>query len=110
GVEETHARAIARTIEAARSICAATYGFEMPVTIRVNLAVAPESAVRLFNDGVDTFSLSLRSAADLRQPAVSGTFQVYGLCHEVAHLAMYRPIPDHRWLSTAGAEGWAHYL
>jgi RNA polymerase sigma-70 factor (ECF subfamily) len=23
---------------------------------------------------------------------------------------MYRPIKDHSWLSTAGAEGWAHYL
>jgi RNA polymerase sigma-70 factor (ECF subfamily) len=23
---------------------------------------------------------------------------------------MYRPIKDHAWLSTAGAEGWAHYL
>jgi RNA polymerase sigma-70 factor (ECF subfamily) len=110
GINESHARALARTVEIARAICADKYGFEMPDAIRLNITAQAGQTVRLFNDGVDTFSLSLRSEADLRKPTVSGVFHLYGLCHEVGHLAMYRPIKDHGWLSTAGAEGWAHYL
>lgn len=110
GIDEQHARSVARTVEVARAICSEKHGFEMPDTIRVNISAKPGQAVRLFNDGVDTFTLSLRSEADLRKPTASGTFHLYGLCHEVAHLAMYRPIKDHSWLSTAGAEGWAHYM
>ncbi len=110
GVDEAYARAIARTVEAARQTCSDQFGYDMPAMIRVHVSVKPTQSVRLFNDGVDTFSLSLRSQANLKKPAASGTFHIYGLCHEVAHLAMYRPIKDHSWLSTAGAEGWAHYL
>ncbi len=110
GIDERHARAIARVVEAARAIAAVKYGFEIPETIYVDVSTKADRPVRLFNDGVDRFSLSLRSQADLRKPAVSGAYHLYGLCHEVGHLAMYRPIKDHAWLSTAGAEGWAHYL
>jgi RNA polymerase sigma-70 factor (ECF subfamily) len=110
GIEEAHARAIARTVAAARTICADKCRFEMPETIHIDVSAKPEHSVRLFNDGVDRFSLSLRSERDLRKPSASGTFHLYGLCHEVGHLAMYRPIKDHSWLSTAGAEGWAHHL
>jgi hypothetical protein len=110
GIDEPHARALARTVETARQVCVDSYGFDMPQTIRVEVAVRAAARVNLFNDGVDTFSLTLRPAQDLRRPAATGTFHLYGLCHEVAHLAMYRPIADRRWLTTAGAEGWAHYL
>jgi enamine deaminase RidA (YjgF/YER057c/UK114 family) len=110
GIDEPNARALARTVESARAICADKYRFEMPEVIRLNVSTGPGQSVRLFNDGVDTFSLSLRSEADLRKPATSGIFHLYGLCHEVGHLAMYRPIKDRAWLSTPGAEGWAHYL
>jgi hypothetical protein len=110
GIDETYARAIARTVSAARQVCSDEFGYDMPAMIRINVSVKPTQKVRLFNDGDHTFSLSLRSEEDLKRPAASGTFQIYGLCHEVAHLAMYRPIKDHSWLSTAGAEGWAHYL
>jgi hypothetical protein len=110
GVTEAYAEAIAATVAAARGLCQAAYGYDMPDVIRVRVAVDPAGRTRLFNDGVDSFSLTVRQAADLRKPAASGVFHIYGLCHEVAHLAMYRPIKDHSWLSTAGAEGWAHYL
>jgi hypothetical protein len=110
GIGEDHAKAIARTIETAREECATVYGFDMPNIVRVNVTVHPQQAVRLFNDGVDTLSLTIRSEADLRKPTSSGVYHIYGLCHELSHLAMYRPIKDHSWLSTGGAEGWAHYL
>ncbi len=110
GVPADYQSAIAKTIEAARQICAERYGFDMPETIHVALNADPMGSVRLFNDGADRFSLSVKTDRDLKQPKQSGTFHIYGFCHETAHLAMYRPIKDHGWLTTAGAEGWAHWL
>jgi hypothetical protein len=110
GITEDYAQAVARTVEAARSVAAEQFGFDMPQTIEVSVRSDADAKVRLFNDGKDRFSLTVRSEQDLRRPSQSGIFHIYGLCHEVGHLAMYRPIRDHSWLTTAAAEGWAHYL
>jgi hypothetical protein len=110
GVPAEYQQAIAKTIEAARQICVERYGFDMPETIHVALNAESKGTVRLFNDGADRFSLTVRTDRDLKQPKQSGVFHIYGFCHETAHLAMYRPIKDHGWLTTAGAEGWAHWL
>lgn len=110
GISQHYAEAIARTVAAARAVAIEQFGFDMPQTITVTATCDPQSRVRLFNDGQDRFSLTIRSESDLRRPSVTGIFQLYGLCHEVGHLAMYRPIGDHSWMTTAAAEGWAHYL
>lgn len=110
GISKEYAEAIATTVEAARAICESEFSYDMPKTIRVRVAAEAAGKTRLFNDGVDTFSLTVRQESNLKKPATSGVFHIYGLCHEVAHLAMYRPIKDHSWLSMPGAEGWAHYL
>ena len=110
GIGVDYAKAIARTVQAARDICVTDYGFSMPETIFINVNIDPSRKSHLFNDGADTFSLTIRDKRDLLRPAVSGIFHVYGLCHETAHLAMYRRIADRRWLTSAAAEGWAHYL
>lgn len=110
GISREHAKAIARTVETARDLAVERFGFDMPETIRVNVTCDPKAAVRLFNDGQDRFSLTVRSQRDLRKPSTTGIFHLYGMCHEVGHLAMSRPISDHGWMTTAAAEGWAHYL
>lgn len=110
GISRPYAEAIGRTVAAARSIAVEKFGFDMPKTITVNVTADPAGTVRLFNDGADRFSLSVRSESDLRKPSSTGVFHLYGLCHEVGHLAMYRPIRDHGWMTGAAAEGWAHYL
>jgi hypothetical protein len=110
GISQEYARAIGRTVAAARSVAAEQFGFDMPQTITVSVTLDPQAGVRLFNDGQDRLSLTVRSEQDLRQPSASGIFHLYGLCHEVGHLAMYRPIRDHSWMTSAAAEGWAHYL
>ncbi len=109
GISQEYAQAIARTTAAARAAAVEKFGFDMPAKITVTVQVDPAGS-RLFNDGQDRFSLTIRSEDNLRQPSQSGTFHLYGLCHEVGHLAMYRPIRDHSWMTTAAAEGWAHYL
>jgi hypothetical protein len=110
GISEKYAEAIAKTVESARTIAKDKLGYAMPANIRVKVKVDPTGQTRLFNDGADFFSLTVRSERDLKKPVESGIFHLYGLCHEVAHLAMYLPIKDRGWLTTAAAEGWAHYL
>ncbi len=109
GISGPYAAAIGRTVGTARA-AALALGYDMPATIHVRVACGPEQQTRLFNDGQDRFSLSIGSENDLRKPAVTGIFHLYGLCHEVGHLAQYRPVTNHDWMTTAAAEGWAHYL
>jgi len=109
GISRQYAEAIARTVSAARAIAAEQFGFDMPETITVT--VAKDAAQRrLFNDGWDRVSLTVTSEKDLLQPSASGVYNLYGMCHEIGHLTMYRLIRDRAWLTNAAAEGWALYL
>jgi len=108
GIGEQYAQAIARTVETARAVALEQFGFDMPEIVAVQ--VRHGKHVRLFNDGDDRLFLTVRSDADLRKPSDNGIFHVYGLCHEIGHLAMYRVIRDHSWMTTEAAEGWAHYI
>ena len=108
GIGEAYAKAIAATAEAARAAAIEQYGLSMPATVAVS--VDRGRRPRLFTDGKDRMYLTVRSERDLRQPRVSGVYNIYGICHELGHMAMYRVIRDHSWMTTAAAEGWAHYL
>jgi RNA polymerase sigma-70 factor (ECF subfamily) len=110
GISEKHAKAIADVVEAARAAAVEQYGFDMPDTVTISVECDPKKRVRLFNDGNDHMFLTLRTERDLLRPKYSGIFHLYGLCHEIGHLAMYRVIRQREWMSTAAAEGWAHYL
>lgn len=109
GVDAPHARAIAAVVEAARAAAVAR-GFDVPPTLEVTADLGPNLTTRLFNDGQDRLTLTLKRPDQLASPARSGVNLIYGLCHELAHLAMYRPIRNHSWLTGDAAEGWAHYL
>jgi hypothetical protein len=109
GISDAYANAIARTVEAARAVTIEQFGFDMPETIRVSAIASPGRGTRLFTDGNDRINLTVPSEDKLRRPAVTGTFHLYGLCHEIGHLAMYRVIQQRPWLNSSAAEGWAHY-
>jgi hypothetical protein len=106
---ERHARALAETIQTARDLYATDLHFDMPATIHLTVNCGPDQPTRLFNDGKDSLILSIPSADSLQRPTRSGTFHLYGLCHELGHLAMYRPLQERDWMTGAAAEGWAHY-
>jgi len=110
GIGDEYAKAIARTVQAARTVALDQFDLDMPESILVHVECEANAAVRLYNDGQDRLFLTIRSERDLRKPGTTGIFHLYGLCHEVAHLAMYRSIRDHGWMTTAAAEGWAHFL
>jgi hypothetical protein len=110
GCAEVYPAAMARTIETARALAAAEFGFDMPETVTLTVTCGSDQQTRLFTDGKDRFFLSVASEKDLRRPAESGIFHLYGMCHELGHLAMYRPLLRREWLSAGACEGWAHWL
>ena len=109
GVTAVQAQAIADTLSAAHQVYVQHFGFDMPGEIRCTVECGPGKQTRLFTDGNDRVFLSVPSADKLARPAKSGTFNLYGLCHELGHVAMYRVLKDRDWMTTAAAEGWAHY-
>jgi len=110
GIGIEYAEALAQTTGAARAIAVRHCDFDMPDTIKITVRSDPGQRVRLFNDGNDRLYLTVRTAKDLSKPSESGVFHIYGICHEIGHLAMYRIIRDHSWITSDGAEGWAHYI
>lgn len=105
GITEVQAGTIANTLSAARQVYLNRYGFDMPETIRCTVTCGPKETTRLYNDGGDRVVLTIPSQAKLAAPPKSGTFSLYGLCHEVGHLAMYRVLKDRDWMTGAAAEG-----
>lgn len=110
GISEKQATAIAQTVSAARKVYVEEFGFDMPETILYTVTAKAGQPTRLYNDGLDRLNLSISNAAMLDRPQKSAVFNLYGMCHELGHLAMYRLLKEHDWLSGAGAEGWAHYV
>jgi hypothetical protein len=109
GISAGQARALSDTLSAARTIYTDDFTFDMPQTITLVVSCAAGNPTRLFNDGRDHIDLSIASPESLFPPAKSGAFHLYGLCHELGHIAMYRVLKDRDWLTGAGAEGWAHF-
>jgi len=109
GVSEQQAKAVAETLSAAREVYTNRFGFDMPEQIRCTVECGAGKPSRLYTDGEDRVFLSLPSADKLQRPSRSGTFTLYGLCHELGHVAMYRVLKDRPWMTSAAAEGWAHY-
>jgi len=109
GIDVKYAQAIAQTLSAAREIYIRDFGADMPQTIVCSVTCGDGQPTRLFTDGKDHVTLNVSSPEKLLHPAKSGVFNLYGMCHELGHVAMYRVLKDRDWMSTGAAEGWAHY-
>jgi hypothetical protein len=107
-VDQGHSRALAETLGAARDVYV-QLGFDMPEIVNLSITCGGDST-NLFTDGYDQLFLSIKSLNDLAPPAKSGVFNIYGMCHELGHVAMYRILKNRDWMTDAAAEGWAHYI
>jgi hypothetical protein len=106
---EPDARALAATLAAARDVYTAL-GFDMPDKITLHVQCGPDHPTRLSTDGHSSVTLSIKSPKALARPAKTGAFHLYGLCHELGHVGMYRTLKERDWMTTPAAEGWAHYV
>ncbi len=109
GIEAAYAEAMGTIIVTARRIHANDFGLDMPETIVMSVECGPDASTRLWTDGQDRVTMTLKRPDQLRKPSDSGVFNIYGLCHELGHMAMYRTLKDRPWLSGDAAEGWAHF-
>jgi hypothetical protein len=110
GIELQHAQSIARVVEAARKHAIDKFGFDLPDVVNVIVDCDPKHRNHLETDGRDRITLLIPSIDALRRSSQTGIFHLYGMCHELGHMAMYRAIPRHDWMTGAAAEGWAHYI
>ena len=113
GISATWARRLARVLAVARASAKEHFGFDMPDEISLSVTVAAGREYKLYNDMRDQVTYNLRSEADLAGFESQHWYFLYGMSHEVAHLAMYRsfnPRFKRGWLNWDAQEAWAHYL
>lgn len=106
-VKTEYAESICILTSEARKIYADEYLFNMPDTVYVFIE-KNDGPVRLYTDGISKIFLQIKYNLNLAPPLVSGQFNIYGFCHELGHIAMYRKVPP-KGLPEGVAEGWAYY-
>ena len=83
-------------------------GFKMPRNIELEAQIDP-SGTQLWTDGESQMFLHLQSREALAPASRTGVFNLYGMCHELGHIAMYRNLKSLMGLPPGVGEGWAHY-
>lgn len=108
GVTPEYAKAVLSVTAAAREIYANQYHCNVPDRVTINLEKDSSAYTNLWNDGQSQIFLTVESLDKLAPPKVSGTFNIYGLCHEIGHMVMYRQT---NFIGLPGGigEAWADY-
>jgi hypothetical protein len=107
GFDEAHASALGRILQEALQVYEA-HGFKMPQRVCLDAQIDPEGT-RLWTDGASQLFLHLKSKELLAPASRTGVFNIYGMCHELGHIAMYRSLASLMGLPPGVAEGWADY-
>jgi len=85
-----------------------SYGFKMPEKVSLEAEIDPASTA-LWTDGESQMFLHLKSKQLLAPATRTGVFNIYGMCHELGHIVMYRSMENLMGLPQGVPEGWAHY-
>ena len=109
GLDAAYAEAFAAILVEARREYRDVLGLSLPETISLQARRDPAGQLRLWTDGDSQLFLTVTSEDQLAPPARSGVFNVYGMCHELGHIVMYRGMRDLVGLPEGVGEGWAHY-
>ncbi len=107
GFDEAYAVALGRILQEALEVYEA-HGFEMPQKASLDAQIDPKGT-QLWTDGASHIFLHLKSEALLAPASRTGVFNLYGMCHELGHIAMYRSLASLLGLPQGVAQGWADY-
>jgi hypothetical protein len=108
GISPKYAKAILSVVSASRDIYAKVFHCDMPDTVEVDAVKDSSAHTSLWNDGRDHIFLTVESEDNLAPPKESGTFNIYGICHEMGHMVMYRHT-NLIGLPNGVGEAWADY-
>jgi hypothetical protein len=108
GIAESQARSIVDTIAEAWEILHEEFGMPLPDVIKVTVS-AGKVKTKL-SCGGESIVLELKSSSDLDPPQRSRVFNLYGMCHELGHIAWTFNMRGLVIFDWDGNEGWAHYI
>ncbi len=106
---ERYARSFVKITDAAWEAYRDLYGLPLAEPIQIHVALKGSGAA-LWTDGDRAMFLQVGSEASLKAPAASGAHHVYGMVHELGHMAIYRRMRSTGGLPDGVGEGWAHYF
>jgi len=109
GIKPEYAKALQSILSEAKKSYKNIFSFSLPDKLYLEIVKHPDKRTRLWTDGNDHIFLDLHSTKDLAPSSQSGVFNIYGMCHELGHIAMYRKMRDLVGLPNGIGEGWAHY-
>ncbi|MFA4986239.1 MAG: hypothetical protein WC712_06625 [Candidatus Brocadiia bacterium] len=107
-LEEEFIVAYAKALQIARKSAIEDWGFDMPDTVRLVVKSGSEQ-ITLETDGKDGVYFNITKTADGHNFPESGALNMYGICHEIGHMCMYRLIKDTDWFANEACEAWARY-
>ncbi len=108
-IDRAYGEAFAAILSEARREYENTFGFSLPETIVFEAKREPRKNVSLWTDGSSHIFLTVSSEHQLAPSPKSGIFNIYGICHELGHIVMYRGMKNQVGLPDGVGEGWAHY-
>lgn len=109
GTPKPYAEALAAVADSARRTYSEVFSLDLPDSLVVQVDVERGNRVAIWDDGSARIDLTLSNTSQLRAPAKSKVSNIYGLCFELADLAVQRTLGECDWLSDAAILGLCHY-
>jgi len=110
---QAYAKALLQIGDAAWEAYRELYNLTLPEPIELQIQLVPEKGekfARLWTDGQRFIFLEVGSEKPLFSPEKGGAHNVYGICHELGHIAIYSRMSQTAGIPEGVAEGWAHYF
>lgn len=109
GTPQEYAEALAMIAESARQTYSKVFSLDLPDSLVVSVDIDRANRVAIWNDGGSRINLTLTRTSQLRAPAKGKVSNIYGLCFELADLAVRRTLGEPAWLSDDAVLGLSHY-
>lgn len=107
---ETYARASVKILEYTREL-AIQYGFDLPHKLQFSVLRSDRNVLYFDYKKLKGITWEYNSMTNFLPPEESRKKNVYGLCHEIGHLCMYRSVPvKNNWMSGDFRESWADFF
>lgn len=109
GTPQPYAEALANVADSARQTYGELFSLDVPDSLVVEVDIKRGNRVAIWNDSNSRIDLTLSKTAQLYAPAKSRVSNIYGLCFELADLAVRRTFGESTWLSDDAVLGLCHY-